>query len=146
MGKSTISRLPSLPALRHEYQFSGILRTIRSLVVVGINTLDLKSGAGEQVLRLEPERVPHRKLMDETFVAAIRIRHVIDELSLNHLVGVVSRADHMPANNAPAIGGHKLRFLAGFFSQVLVYERFEPRIEEVQNEMPAISQMPVNGS
>src|SRR5947207_1724023 len=96
------------------------------------------------MLRFETVEVAHGKGMHHTFTAAIRVRDVDDALVLLELARMVSRHDLVPSNHAAAIGSRELGLFTEFFSHIVPGESLEPGIEQIEDELAAIDEMPVN--
>ena len=92
---------------RNEDEFARILRTIRAPVEIGVEMLDLISGAHQQMLRLKAKRIAHRERIDHALGASICMRNVMNQLVLSDLCEPVMRHDSSPTVDPSAVVGHE---------------------------------------
>lgn len=82
--------------------------------------------------------------MDQPFAAAIRMRHVEDQLGIHQLPQIIAPAHALFAFDAATIGKRK-RLAARLFRVACGIEQvFERRIEQVENQTPAVCQCTMN--
>src|ERR1041384_3473565 len=79
-------------------ELAGIFRSVRASVVIRVNGLEREPRTREQVLDFEAEEIAHEEAVHETLRAAVRVRDVVDQLGVDHLVGEVARGQPVAAH------------------------------------------------
>ena len=70
---------------------------VRRLVEARVDVLDRKTASGQQMLRLEAEEIAEAVMMDEPFLASMRMRHVVDELAREGLIREITETGETAA-------------------------------------------------
>jgi hypothetical protein len=83
--------------------------------------------------------------VDQPLLAAIRMRHVVDQLDVKHLVETVVCDGLVSPENRPAIRCDKRGFLTELLLLLANRQRVERRIEDIENQSPIFSQVLVGG-
>src|SRR2546428_8694479 len=73
--------------------------------------IDREAGARQQVLGLESENTPHLEAVDEALLAAVGMRHVVDELTGVDLRDHVTLEEPMPPDDGAPVRQRERRLL-----------------------------------
>ena len=82
--------------------------------------------------------------MNQPLLPTIGMGHVVDQFHVVDLVEAISRHDLMTADNPSPVGSGELGLLAHFLPHIVPGQRFQHRVEDIEDQPPALHQVTVN--
>ena len=88
---------------RHKYQLSWITRSVSTSVEARVELFDLEAAPNQKVLDFEAEQISHRKAVNQTLLTTARMRDVVDQFNVSHLIESVVSDGSVSPDNPPTI-------------------------------------------